>query len=136
MRGKVLMLAVLAVLFVGCESNREKFAKQFSEGCQYNSNFDGPNADIFCVCMAEFYASQFSDKELDLMKKFESPYYQPQSLEEMNARVFLNEKMTNLEYALNKDKNIIRAFAKHMAKCGKAKGLVELTEERVLEIIK
>ena len=78
MRNKILVLAALAVLFVGCESSRERFVKQFSEACQYNPNFDGANADIFCVCMAEFYASQFSDKELDLMKKFESPFYQPQ----------------------------------------------------------
>ncbi len=137
MRNKILVLAALAVLFVGCESSRERFVKQFSEACQYNPNFDGANADIFCVCMAEFYASQFSDKELDLMKKFESSFYQPQSMEEMSARVFLKEKMANLEYALDKggDKRVVRAFAKYIAQCGKAKGLVELTEEKVLRII-
>lgn len=134
---KILVLAVLAALFVGCENNRERFIKQYSEGCQYGVG-DNPNADILCDCTAEFIATQFSDKELDYMKKFESPFYQPQSMQEMNARVYLKEKMSEIErnIATRKDRAFIRAFVKYVAPCSKAKGLVDMTEERMMEAMR
>ncbi len=134
---KILVLAVFAALFVGCENNRERFVKQFSESCQYGSG-DNPNADILCDCAAEFVAEQFSDKELDFMKKLESPFYQPESMQEMNARVYLKEKMSMIERNIQSgsDRAFVRAFAKYMAPCSKAKGLVDMTEERMMEAMR
>lgn len=135
---KFLVLAVFAALFVGCESSRERFIKDYSEGCQYGPNAGTPNADIACDCTAEFLATQFSDKELDYMQKLSDPFYQPQSMQDMNARVFLKEKMSRLQGALESgnDRAFIRAFAKFMAPCARAKGLPDMTEEKILGVMR
>lgn len=113
--------------------NRQNFINNFNEACLTNPNSNVPNGDIVCICMSEFVASKFSDREIDIMTKISNPILEAQSPQEMNEALAVMEKFSQIDSIIQRDVN---GLVDYFYKCGKSRGLYELDKNKVEAYIK
>ena len=102
---KNVLFVLIFVLFVGCMSDREKYEKEFTDGCLRNYPLQEKEAQKACECLAKLTTSRFSDKELSIaLKKYHTP----------QERQLISQKMNYIEREVWGNK---QALEKYIRKC-------------------
>lgn len=102
---KYLFILITFTFFVGCMSDREKFEKEFAEGCLINYPLRSKEAQKACECLAKLVSSKFTDKELAIFAK---KYTTNQE------RYIINSKRSRIEQQLQSNQ---KALQNYIAKC-------------------
>ena len=103
---KNVLFVLIFVLFAGCMSDRERYEKEFTDGClRKNYPLQGKEAQKACECFAKLMTSRFSDEELSIaLKKYHTP----------QERQLISQKMNYVEREVLGDK---QAFEKYIREC-------------------
>ena len=98
---KNMLLALLLVLFTGCMSDRERYEKEFTDGCLRNYPLQEKEAQKACECLAKLTTSRFSDEELSIaLKKYHTP----------QERQLISQKMNYIEREVLGDKQRVEGY--------------------------